>query len=89
MLVAHVWLLAIRRLECRAPSNQSVRYLYVPSLDLVQRESQWCSADITKSPILYNQELMGVYKPLIQPSSNKSSSIGCAMCARGMCSIEL
>ena len=36
MLVAHVWLLAIRRLECKAPWNQNVRYLYLPSLDLVQ-----------------------------------------------------
>ena len=46
MLVAHVWLVAIRRLECKAPSNRNI----LPSLYLVQRES--CSgvlADITKS----------------------------------------
>ena len=35
MLVAHVWLVAIRRLECKAPSNRNV----LPSLYLVQRES--------------------------------------------------
>ena len=27
-----------RRLECKAPSNQNVRYQYLPSLDLVQRQ---------------------------------------------------
>ena len=32
-------LLATRRLECKAPSNQSV--LPTGSLDLVQRENQW------------------------------------------------
>ena len=31
---------AFRRLECKVLSNQNVRYLYLPSLDLVQRESQ-------------------------------------------------
>ena len=36
--MAHVWLVAIRRLEYKAPSNQNLRYLYLPSLDLVQRE---------------------------------------------------
>ena len=35
----YIWLLAIRRLECKALSNQNVGYLYLPSLDLVQRES--------------------------------------------------
>ena len=39
LLVAYVWLLAIRRLECKAVSNQNVRHIYLPSLDLVQRES--------------------------------------------------
>ena len=92
MLVAHVWLVAIRRLECKAPSNQNVRYLYLPSLDLVQRERfSELLADITKSPIiLYNQGLMGsIYKSLTQPNNNKSRPIDCAMCVRGMCSIEL
>ena len=89
MLVAHVWLVAIRRLECKAPSNQNVRYQYLPRSD-AERVSG-VLADITKSPILYTQGLMayGVYKVLIQPSSNKSRSIDCAMCAQGMCSIEL
>ena len=32
----------VGKLECKAPSNRNVRYLYVPSLRLVQRESQWC-----------------------------------------------
>ena len=59
MLVAHVWLVAIRRLEYKAPSNQNVRYHYLPSLDLVQRELVVFLL-ITKSPILlYNQGLMG------------------------------
>ena len=30
----------LRRLECKVLSNQNVRYLYLPSLDLMQRESQ-------------------------------------------------
>ena len=55
----------------------------------------WCRekvsdvlTDITKSPIAIKTEGSRVYKPLIQPSSNKSRSIDCAMCARGMCSIH-
>ena len=53
----------------------------------------WCRervsgalANITK---LLKPRDLGVYKPLIQPSGNKSRSIDCAMSARGMCSIEL
>ena len=62
MPVAHILLLIIRRLEYKAPSNKSVRYLYLPSLDVVQRENQWFLADITKSPI-YNQGFMGSISP--------------------------
>ena len=64
MLVAHVWLVTICRLECKALLGQNVRYLYLPSLDLVQRERvSNVSADITKSPILFNQGLMGSISP--------------------------
>ena len=46
-------------------------------------------ADITKSPYIIQSGAYGVYKSLIQPSNNKSRPIDCAMCVRGMCSIEL
>ena len=36
------------------PMESEVRYLYLPSLDLVQSESQWFLADITRSPV-YNK----------------------------------
>ena len=85
MLVAYVWLLALRRLECKALSNQKVRYLYLPSLDLVQRESLGFLADITRSPIYNKQRFYSVFFP----HTHKSRSIDCAMCARGMCSTEL
>ena len=52
MLVAHVWLVSYPQTGCKAPSNQNVRYLYVPSLQLMQRErASGVLADITKSPI--------------------------------------
>ena len=47
---------------------------------------------ITKSPIaiiILLPMACGVYKPLMQRRSNKNRSIDCAMCVRGMCSIEL
>ena len=50
MLVAHIWLVAISRLECKSPIQSECKKLYLPSLDLVQRES-WCCF-ITKSPII-------------------------------------
>ena len=65
--------------------NQNVRYLYLPSLDLVQRESVvfW----LISPRALYYTTRSNSIKPLIQPSSNKSRSIDCTMCT--LCSIEL
>ena len=87
MLVAYVWLLAYHRLECKALSNQNVRYLYLPSLDLVQRERvSGFLADITGSPI-YNQAAFLL--SILFPHTHKSTSIDCTMWAWGMCSTEL
>ena len=61
MLVAHVWLVAVRRLECKAPSNQNVRYLYLPSLDLMQREIQWCFGWYHQEPCIIQPGAYGVY----------------------------
>ena len=45
----------------------NVRYLYLPSLDLVQRESVIFLADITRSPV-YNQAafLLRIFSPYTQ-----------------------
>ena len=68
----------------QSPSNQNVRYQYLPSPDLVQRG---VLANIYhQEPYIIHPRAYGV---LIQPSSNIYRSIDCTMCARGMCSIEL
>ena len=56
-------------LECKAPSNQNVlRYLYLPSLDLVQRELDSMIFWVISPRALYYIQpglISGVYKSLI------------------------
>ena len=75
MLIPHVWLVAIRRPQSGSGAE-------------IERFGD-VLADITKSPYIIQSGACGIYKSLIQPSNNKSRPIDCAMCARGMCSIEL
>ena len=77
MLVAHVSLVAIRRLECKAPSNQNVKYQiqYLPSLDLVQRKLVVFLLISPRALYIIQPRACGVYKLLIQPCKQQQKQI--------------